>query len=224
MADPKKGKCYYCNKIVSKSGVKKHIDAFKEKKFLLEGTASHEKTQYFHLMVDGKYLPEYWLYLKIKRTAKFKELDDFLRLIWVDCCGHLSAFRIANRTYSSYPDASFGDKSMNYKLKHLLSTGMTFSYEYDFGTTTELKLKVTHEVEGKSKKESIEVMARNIAPEFECYECGEHATQVCTQCIWEGDEAWLCDKCAEAHECGGDMFLPVVNSPRAGVCGYTGNG
>lgn len=46
-------------------------------------------------------------------------------------------------------------------------------------------------------------------------------TQVYAQCIYEG-KGWLCDKCGRIHECGEDMLLPVVNSPRVGMCGYTG--
>ena len=33
----------------------------------------------------------------------------------------------------------------------------------------------------------------------------------------------LCDEHAETHDCGGEYFLPVVKSPRVGVCGYTGD-
>lgn len=40
--------------------------------------------------------------------------------------------------------------------------------------------------------------------------------------IWDG-EGWLCESCAKNHECDEDMFLPVLNSPRTGVCGYTGS-
>ncbi len=36
--------------------------------------------------------------------------------------------------------------------------------------------------------------------------------------IWED----YCDKCIEAHECGEDYVMPIVNSPRTGVCGYVG--
>lgn len=34
----------------------------------------------------------------------------------------------------------------------------------------------------------------------------------------------LCADCADDHgeECDRPAFLPVVNSPRSGVCGYTG--
>ena len=223
MADLKSGKCNYCDKIVNKSGIKKHIASCKEKKSTQQGVPSHEKTKYFHLMVDGKYSPEYWLYLDVKSTTKLKALDDFLRQIWLECCGHLSAFRIRDQTYSSYPDKSFGDRSMNYKLQDLMGEGMTFGYEYDFGTSNELNLKVTSESEGKSRRKAIEVMARNTAPDVRCSACGKIATQVCAQCIWE-NKGWLCDKCGEVHKCGEEMLLPVVNSPRVGMCGYTGNG
>jgi hypothetical protein len=30
------------------------------------------------------------------------------------------------------------------------------------------------------------------------------------------------DVCVKDHECGEEMLLPMANSPRAGVCGYTG--
>jgi hypothetical protein len=41
-------------------------------------------------------------------------------------------------------------------------------------------------------------------------------------CMLYPDEGWLCDECAVGHECGEEMLLPVVNSPRVGVCGYVG--
>ena len=33
----------------------------------------------------------------------------------------------------------------------------------------------------------------------------------------------LCEDCAKTHEGGEDMLLDVCNSPRMGVCGYTGS-
>ncbi len=60
-------------------------------------------------------------------------------------------------------------------------------------------------------------------PIIPCDECGKfQATQICTFCQWD-DGGWLCDNCAKVHNCDeDDMFLPVVNSPRAGVCAYCG--
>ena len=46
---------------------------------------------------------------------------------------------------------------------------------------------------------------------------------VCTECVFD-DGGWLCETCAVKHECGEEMLLPVVNSPRVGMCGYTGPG
>src|SRR6266496_258958 len=106
-------------------------------------------------------------------------------------------------------------------LDQVLHPGQTCSYEYDFGSTTELTLKVISEREVPAKKKAIEILARNNLPTVPCDVCGKPATNTCTQCIYE-DKGWLCDACAKDHECGEEMLWPMVNSPRAGVCGYTG--
>ncbi|MBI5416950.1 hypothetical protein HZA55_03240, partial [Candidatus Poribacteria bacterium] len=49
----------------------------------------------------------------------------------------------------------------------------------------------------------------------------KQATKVCSECIYD-DKGWVCDDHADTHECGEDMLLPVVNSPRIGVCAYSG--
>jgi hypothetical protein len=111
---------------------------------------------------------------------------------------------------------------MRVQVGSLLSPGVQFSHEYDFGTTTELRLKVVSEREGEVKgKSSIQVLARNEPPTIPCNVCGKPATHVCSQCIYEGT-GWLCETCSEEHECGEEMLLPVVNSPRVGMCAYTG--
>ena len=99
---------------------------------------------------------------------------------------------------------------------------MKANYEYDFGTTTYLSVSVIAERNGPAKKgNSVTVLARNDQPGVLCGACGKDlATGVCTMC-W-GDEGWVCDECAPDHECGEEMLLPVVNSPRVGQCGYTG--
>jgi hypothetical protein len=58
-------------------------------------------------------------------------------------------------------------------------------------------------------------LASNEPPLIFCEVCGEPATEVCAQCVYEG-AGWLCDACGE------EMLLPVVNFPRVGMCGYTG--
>jgi len=120
-----------------------------------------------------------------------------------------------------FPDRAPWYVLMDVALGDILCPGMEFHHEYDFGTTTHPSLRVVSEREGRMASKSIEVLARNDPPLITCEICGEIATLVCAQCIWS-DEGWLCDKCAGEHKCGEEILLPVVNSPRAGMCGYTG--
>jgi hypothetical protein len=149
--------------------------------------------------------------------VKLKVLDKFLRGVWLECCGHLSAFEIDGVEYHSMPE---GEKGMHFKLSRVLNPGMEFYHTYDFGTSTELRLRVISERMGERGKEKVRVLARNDAPDIRCG-CGKKAKWVCPVCFYEED-AWFCDDCAKEHECGEEMLLPVVNSPRCGVCGYEG--
>jgi hypothetical protein len=112
---------------------------------------------------------------------------------------------------------------MNRKLKDVVEPGMELLYEYDFGTTTALLVKVLGECEAPmGKVKPIQILSRNEAPEILCDECGKaSAVEICVECQWD-EGGWLCQACAETHECDEDMRLPVVNSPRTGECAYTG--
>jgi len=229
------GKCNFCGGTFSKAAMTNHLMSCKERKTTLIKPSSGQKPRrqdkkIFHLLVEGAHRPEYWMHLEVPADATLKALDNFLREIWVECCGHLSAFTIGNVRYERETggvDAIwtmiFGrgipTRSMNVRMGSVLHSGLKFDYEYDFGTPTYLKLRVLSEREGYIK--SIQILARNDPPQITCEVCGKAATQVCSQCIWE-DKGWLCDMCAREHECGEDMLLPVVNSPRVGMCGYTG--
>lgn len=207
------GKCSFCDNTFSKSGMTKHL-ASCEQRTDASKTLSGQKTKLFHLVVEGRDLPEYWMHLEVSAKATLEDLDSFLRNIWLECCGHLSAFTIEGENYDD-------EGGLEVTLGEALSPGMKFYHEYDFGSTTELALKVVSEREGQVSDKSILLMARNNPPLIVCNSCGKPATQVCVDCLWDG-EGWLCNKCAKKHECGEDMLLPAVNSPRVGMCGYTG--
>ncbi len=167
----------------------------------------------------------YWMHLEMPVTATLGDLDLFLRGEWLECCGHLSAFNIGGESYVSVVDPNWGEDEVSMdeiKVGKVVGVGQQFTHEYDFGTTTELKLKVVAERAGTTiKGEPVKLLAQNDEPDFKCENCGALATQVCGQCIYEGT-GWVCDDCAEEHECGEDMLLPAVNSPRAGMCAYSG--
>ncbi len=97
------------------------------------------------VLLEGSFLHEYWIYIEVPANLMLIRLDTFLRNTWVECCGHLSAFSINGIRYMSETDEYFKeDKSMNYVLDKILISGQEFSYEYDFGSTTYIRLKVVH--------------------------------------------------------------------------------
>jgi hypothetical protein len=229
-----KGKCNLCGEEFAKAGMTRHITTCRKTHALkkLEGRGKPRKADLFHLVVEGNYRPEYWLHLAVPTDATLRNLDQFLRDIWLECCGHLSAFTIEDTRYelnTGGVDAMwpmiFGrggpSKSMQVPLDAVLRPRLKFHHEYDFGTTTTLTLKAVSEYEGAAKGKTIQILARNDPPPIVCEGCGKPATQVCANCIYSG-EGWVCDECAPDHPCGEEMMLPVVNSPRVGMCGYTG--
>lgn len=227
MAKRTKGKCKYCGKEYTFSYMNKHLPVCEErqKKWLEE--AGGEKCGYFELAIYPKYNRDYWLYVEIKETATLKDVDQFLRDIWLECCGHLSAFEIDGVSYDVVPQDDFSwvrpGKSMNCKLKSVLEKGMTFGYQYDFGSTTELMITVANYRVMNNRKEKLIILSRNSPIEILCEECGKKpVAYICTECFYEGSGR-LCEDCARTHECGEEMLLPVCNSPRMGVCGYCGS-
>jgi hypothetical protein len=176
------------------------------------------------LLVEGRDSPEYWMHLAVPETATLDDLDTFLRQIWLECCGHLSDFTIRGTRYVSGGEDEPWGRALptTARVGGVLAPGVTGEYQYDFGSTTHLKLQGVEARPGHARGKSITILARNEPLEIPCQECGKPATRICTECSWSG-EGWLCDACAEEHECGEEMQLPVVNSPRVGVCGYTGD-
>jgi hypothetical protein len=212
------GKCSLCGGVFDKAVMGRHLNACKQKT-RASGAKRARKTA-FHLLVEGRYQPEYWMHLEAPAGATLETLDRFLRDIWLECCGHMSEFEIDGTRYSVEP-MDMDDEFMDVKLSEVFSPGMKLDHIYDFGSTTHLRLKVISEDQSDLAGRKIRVLARNEPPVIPCGNCGKPATKVCANCAYS-EEGWLCTECAAKHECGEEMFLPVVNSPRTGVCGYTG--
>lgn len=207
-----KGTCALCKSTFGKSAMTRHLQSCMGKSQMDEKFTKDSSSflKFFHLFVEGHHLPEYWMHLKVSSHERFEDLDHFLREIWLECCGHMSAFRIGRE-----------EVNKSKRLEYILHPGMRLNYEYDFGSTTELMLKVVSEFKSNIKTSEVEILARNDPPQIKCSNCDNLATRICTECIYE-DAGWLCDDCAEDHKCDEDMLLPVVNSPRTGVCAYAG--
>ena len=226
------GTCSFCGEIFTTRTISQHLAACAKRQEAETKLAHHKKaktTPLYHLQVEGAgFFGKYWLHIELPAAATLRQLDQFLRDIWLECCGHLSAFEIAGQRYAVSPlnDPFFGvsERSMAVKLSDVAQLGAKWDYEYDFGTTSALKLKVVSERQAPRIDSKVQVLARNALPDVQCEACRQApATTICTECIYSGPEepALFCEKCADAHP-HDDMFLPLVNSPRTGLCGYTG--
>jgi len=96
---------------------------------------------------------------------------------------------------------------------------------YDFGTTSETRIRVMDVRKGAPTTEHpLALMARNEMPDIPCMACERQAAWLCVECQRETDDSGqLCDEHVETHphDAYGEP-LPLVNSPRTGMCGYTG--
>ena len=209
------GKCQFCGEIVNRAVMARHLSLCTQ-----PGGSQLTPGPSFHLVVEGRRANAYWMHVALPVNTTLGKLDRFLREIWLECCGHLSAFEIAGERYGSSP--MDGEMGMNRPLKQVVGTGMSFSYEYDYGSTTELKLKVAGVREDGTPKGAVQLLARNEPPAILCQSCATGtATEICAECAWD-ETGWLCPACAETHSCAEEMRLPVTNSPRVGVCAYSG--
>ncbi len=197
-----KGNCYLCGHTYSKAAFKNHILS----KHICEEADGQDCVV---LKVEGTEDKNYWLYLDVSMTSTLKTLDTFLRDIWLECCGHMSAF------YSRY----YGEIGKSNKISSF-PVGSVLLYDYDFGDTTSLKITVVAHASRPKQRKAVRLLGRNEPYPFTCGECGKSADMICCECMWKGVKSFFCDACAEKHE--HQLMLPVTNSPRMGVCGYCG--
>ena len=175
------------------------------------------RTELVHLQVRDGYDGHYWLNLEVDAEATLKQLDHYLRRIWLECCDHLSQFSVGG-----WRGAPIG---MTRKVGMVFRPGLEVTHIYDFGTSSVTLLQAVGVRAGKrTTKHPIALMARNALPTVPCEECDAPATRICMQCVYDEDrEGTLCEAHAAAHphdEYGEPM--PLVNSPRVGMCGYDG--
>jgi hypothetical protein len=160
----------------------------------------------------------FWLDLEMKGSATLQDLDGYLRAIWLECCGHLSMF-------STGGWAEEDEISLNTRIHQVFKPGVQIVHVYDFGTSSETLVKAVAVRDGRpTTSRLIALMARNNPPDLACMECDQLASGICIECgIEDYADGLLCDQHGETHphrDYGDPM--PVVNSPRMGMCGYVG--
>lgn len=204
------GKCLFCDSLFSQRGIGRHLATHLSK--MEKEAATGKPETFYHIAVRAG---EMFLHILVRGSAKIKLIDTFLRKIWLECCGHLSAFSIGNE-----------DISMNGNVGYIFLPGTKIRYDYDFGTTTTLELNAKNHYQ-LALKEDIILLSSNEPLNFICSVCeSKTASCMCSVCQWH-EYAFFCESCAEKHAETCEDFIDfsqteIVNSPRMGECGYEG--
>ena len=148
-----------------------------------------------HISVRSPERP-HWMELGVRADTTLRELDRFLRSVWLECCGHLSHFDVGGVVYSMMvpmPGDDFDFVPMDEREEQWRHMGRAigtaikpatwFEHQYDYGTTTELDLRHVNEFEGLAQAlgpsqpwhgGKIAILARN-HPLQSCCQCGRPA-------------------------------------------------
>jgi len=193
--------CNLCDKDFSPKGLKRHLNSCIKKSY------KEKDEELYYIIVKSNYT-DYYLHIAIKPYTQLADLDSYLRDVWLECCGHMSEFSIGRNPLD-----------MDISMDEVFSRTDKLEYIYDFGSSTYLFVEFVNRFKGKQST-LIETLVRNPMPKIKCSSCGSvKVVAVCAECLYE-DKGNLCKKCLPKHECGLDMVLPYVNSPRYGECGY----
>jgi len=215
-----KGSCRYCGRVLTRGGMGRHLRTCEQRvRRIAEAGATPARREVLqHVQVRDAWSGRYWLHLEVAAAATMQVLDKYLRAVWLECCGHGSQWSVSDAWHGA-------QLPMTRRIGSVLQEGVELVHVYDFGTTTETRLTLVDQRTGTSlTKRPVELMARNDAPVIECIQCGRPATWLCMQCVYEDDNSGgLCPDHMEKHPHEDyDEPMPLVNSPRTGMCGYTG--
>ena len=212
-----RGACVFCGREMTRGGLNRHLASCAKRKEANAAAPDGASQTLYHLVARAAYTPDFWLHLEVNGRAALRDLDGYLRAIWLECCGHMSQFSIGGWAGREIP--------MSRTVESVFSRNVELTHIYDFGSSTHTLIKPVGTRQGRPLTGSpVYLMARNNMPDAECDECGEPAGWYCEDCFVEtGEWIALCQKHLIEHdhdEYGGPT--PLVNSPRLGVCGYRG--
>lgn len=211
-----RGPCAYCGRELTRVGMIRHLRGCVDRAVAMDeahGKAGRIVPQ-CRLQVTDAWTGSYWLDLEVDGTATLRDLDGYLRTIWLECCGHLSRFLAGGWNGREI--------AMTRKVGAVFRPGVKLVHLYDLGTDSVTRVKCVDVRQGtRTAGRPVALMARNAAPALLCQACDAPAARVCPACTDTGLVAALCLDHAATHDDCGDP-VELVNSPRLGMCAYTG--
>lgn len=130
-----RGKCAYCGREFAKGGMVKHLLTCPQRQAVIAASEQQplEKEMLYHLRVQDIQQGDFWLDLEMRGSATLQQLDQYLRAIWLECCGHLSQFSIGSWRGSEIPKRR--------RIDQVFEPGIELTHIYDFGTSSETLIK-----------------------------------------------------------------------------------
>ena len=163
----------------------------------------------------------YRLHLLARPDTTMEELDRAIRRAWGEpCCetDHDSAFEKSWAKFSSSPGDN--DKTMDQTLAHLWDikgTGPTYTFDHQLPFVCQIDQFGLWRAPGPH---ALHLLARNNPIQRACQNCAKPATRALTAFRPRAPStktSFRCDPCAAQTK---GVWLPIVNSPRAGACTY----
>ena len=212
------GQCRICGGVYTATGMTSHI-----KKHIAR---TKDTAGYYVIRIDAGRGNPFWMYVAAAADITFDELDQFLRSMWLDCCGHPSHFVVHNKTQHEFiPD-------MDVSISDVLRDRTVLAHYYD---STVLRLGVVRmcgqiyagvddpgadeRFDNVPTKYNITVLALHDRVQFRCRNCRRESATVCAGFTMTG-EGVLCMDCARLHDHAIENMRWALQSPRSGRCRY----
>ena len=147
-ADNSPGRCHLCGIVVRAEDVRAHAqscvrEAFQSKFGNDDLTPGNTGNATFLIWVRADEVRQ-WMMLAVRPNTSLLQFDQFLRNLWLECCGHQSRFEISDTRYGAHVRSTGGtryadtylaepdERNMMHTVEQTVPPGELFRHEYDY--------------------------------------------------------------------------------------------
>jgi hypothetical protein len=94
-----RGECVFCGRELTNGGFIRHLKSCKKRQEAIQNAQIGRSQILYHLQIKNAWSSDFWLHLEMNGMAPLEDLDDYLRVIWLECCGHLSNFTSGHKRW-----------------------------------------------------------------------------------------------------------------------------